>query len=381
MDHRKGSRPRAGLLMWVIPGLAVSLAVAGTPESADRCGSCHRDIYRMWRNSAHAQALEDPFFLDPFNRIQARHGTQATRGCLRCHAPLAGLIDDPGLLRAITREGVNCEFCHGLVAVEIVDGSPRHRVDIGEVKRGTIRGAESNGHDVAYSRLHRQSLVCAPCHEYTTASGTAVMTTYSEWEASQAAERGQTCQSCHMSLVESNVVDPRIKRDSAAQVNLHEMPGGHSLEQLHKALKVRLKPARTEQGLEVRARITNHGAGHAVPTGMPGRRIVLRLEVRTNDGQAFDEQRTYEKRFVDEQGARVDHVADLFFADGLRLSSDTRIAADELRDERFVFPVPASASAWISLRLEYEHAPWGDDEPSVSTVFVYERRFVRAEKP
>ena len=77
----------------------------------------------------------------------------------------------------------------------------------------------------------------------------------------------------------------------------------------------------------------------------------------------------------------MDQVADLFFADGLRLSSDTRIAADETRNEQFVFPVPATASAWVSLRLEYEHAPQGDDEERVSTVFVYERRFVRAEKP
>ena len=152
----------------VIPGLLLVLTLtipvtAGEPLPADTCGSCHRDIYRMWRDSAHAQSLEDPFFLEPLHRVRATHGTQKTQICLDCHAPLARLVGDTDLEMAISREGVNCEFCHGLVAVEIEDGVTRHRVAIGDVKYGTIPHAESQAHEVAYSELHADSLLCAPC--------------------------------------------------------------------------------------------------------------------------------------------------------------------------------------------------------------------------
>ena len=39
----------------------------------------------------------------------------------------------------------------------------------------------------------------------------------------------------HMSKVAGHVVDPRVKRSSMAQVNLHQLPGSHCLEQLVRA--------------------------------------------------------------------------------------------------------------------------------------------------
>jgi hypothetical protein len=126
----------------------------------------------------------------------------------------------------------------------------------------------------------------------------------------------------------------------------------------------------------VAVRIRNVGAGHAVPTGMPGRRVMLDVAVRTSEGKTYHEQRVYEKSFVDGAKRRVDRVADLFFADGLRLAADTRIGADELREERFRFDVPAEATAWVEVKLRYEHAPWGDDEDRVRMTFFSETRLV-----
>jgi hypothetical protein len=350
---------------------------AAAPQSSETCGSCHRDIYRMWRESAHAESLEDPFFLLPLRAIREQYGESHTRECVRCHAPMATLLDDFDFTRAITREGVNCEFCHSLVDVSVGERGPRHRVEIGEVKRGTIPGADSRGHEVAYSELHADSLICAPCHEYVTADGTQIMSTYSEWKASSSADDGKTCQSCHMTLVESNVVDPRIKRESGARVNLHQMPGGHSIHQLNKALRVRFDAERIEEGLQVTARIRNVGAGHAVPTGMPGRRMVLALAVKTSEGKGYRQERVYEKSYLNGEDRPVELVADLFFAKGLHLREDTRIQPDETREEQFVFPVPQDATAWIDLTLRYEHSPWGEDQERVSFTIFSESRLVR----
>jgi hypothetical protein len=202
------------------------------------------------------------------------------------------------------------------------------------------------------------------------------MSTYSEWQASGAADRGETCQSCHMAVAEGDVVDPRIARDSEAEVNLHEMRGGHSLDQLHKAIGVGIEPTRHADRLELVLRLKNKGAGHAVPTGMPGRRVTLELVVETEKGSSFNEQRTYGRFYKDSQGRTIEHVAELF-GQGVQLESDSRIAADEMRTETFDLEVPANEVAYATVKLHYEHAPRGDEEDGVRLTFFAERRMIR----
>ena len=151
--------------------------------------------------------------------------------------------------------------------------------------------------------------------------------------------------------------------------------GGHSLQQLLKALDIKIHPARAGDELRVTVTVSNEGAGHAVPTGMPGRRIVMVVEATAGDGGSFREERVYEKSFVDAEGNRVDHVAD-FFTKQLKLETDTRIAADETRTEVFSFPVPAKNSASVTVKLHYEHAPRGAESERVWVTFYSERRFL-----
>jgi len=350
-------------------------------STSDHCGSCHRDIFRMWRDSAHAEATEDPFFLEAYRDVEKRYGAERSRVCLDCHAPMAIMIDDPGLEQRISREGVNCDFCHSLVSVELAESGPSPTFEFGEVKRGTIRGADSNGHEVAYSELHKDSVVCAPCHEYVTADGTPVLTTYSEWKSSRAAERGETCQSCHMGLTEGDVVDPRVKRESGARINLHQMPGARSIHQLLDALDIKISSERGADGVAVQVRLTNEGAGHAIPTGMPGRRILMEVSVAASDGASFRESRTYSKQFADEDGKRIREVGEFFFASGVRLESDSRIGVDERRTESFLFPVADSASAYVTVKLHYEYAPRGEDEERLWRTFFSHRDLVKRSEP
>ena len=373
-----------GGLFFTASGLAVlaitvsMAAVEVTPSH--RCGDCHRDIYRMWRDSTHAMAMEDPIFLDAYHDTKQREGEEVSRTCLECHAPLAAITGDLQLEERVTWEGVNCDYCHSIVSVDDSTRPPRATIEISDVKRGPIPDAESPGHEVAYSPLHQESLVCAPCHEYINGDGTPVMTTYTEWKASSAARDGTSCQNCHMELTRANVVDPRVKRSSGAMVNQHQVPGGHSLEQLHRALSVAIDPARDGGQLQLGIRIVNRGAGHAVPTGMPGRRVIMDLQVETSSGKTFTEKRVFEKTFLSADGKSISHDSG-FFAKGVQFAADTRIKADEARLEEFTFAIQEQDTAYVTLKLHYEHAPQGLDEDKVWITFLSERRVVRPVAP
>jgi hypothetical protein len=340
------------------------------------CGYCHRDIYRTWQESAHARSLENPVFMDTYRQLEAHEGAGLARICLECHAPLVQVSGDTGLERQLTWEGVSCDFCHSMTSVDMSGLVPRVKLNVSAVKYGPIRGASSMGHEVAYSELHDRSLVCAPCHEFANSEGTSIMTTYSEWKESRSARDGVECQNCHMSLTRANVVDPKIKRIDNAEVNIHEVPGGHSLDQLHKALAVGISPSRSGDELLLEIKITNRGAGHAVPTGMPGRRVILDVLLETTKGASFEERRLYEKQFRDADGKKITRDCE-YFAAGVELKEDTRIQADEKRIESFRFPVPAAETAYAVVKLHYEHAPKGDDDDRTWLTFLSETRTVR----
>lgn len=362
----------------VLAALAAGAAAGSSgPDRSDACGACHRDIYRMWRSSAHARSADGPVFLEAYRAAEAQQGASVSRLCLSCHAPLVLVNGDYELRQRVTWEGVSCEVCHGLVSVDLERPTPKAVFDIGSVKRGPIRGASAAAHGVAYSELHAAAVACAPCHEYVNAEGTPVLSTFSEWRRSSAAREGRNCQACHMERTRAGAADPRAEREPA-EVNLHEVPGGHSLEQLHRALGVALAPRRDGDTLRVEITVSNKGAGHAVPTGMPGRRVHLVLSVRTSDGGSHEVRRVYARTFRDARGEPV--VGDAgCFARGVREESDTRIRPDERRLESFVFSVPAAAVAFIGLKLHYEHRPLGTGEGRTWLTFYSESRTLPAE--
>jgi hypothetical protein len=363
----------AALLVVAVPSAALPFA-PGEVTPSGVCGGCHRDIYRMWRASAHANAMENVVFLQAYRKTASREGTAAARLCLGCHAPLFEVNEDPDLKLRVTWEGVSCDACHSLVSVTpTATGAPRQIFEPGPVKRGPIRDAASTAHEVAYSELHTRALVCIGCHEFTNAEGTPIITTYSEWEQSRAGREGRACQGCHMALTRADVVDPKVARVEQSHVNLHQMPGGHSLQQLHQALRVTMRLDRGDDALTLEVRIANAGAGHAVPTGMPGRRIILAADVHTADGNSFRERRVYTKSFIAADGSPVTEVPG-FFASGIRLEKDSRIKPDEERIERFSFPIGPRAGASLSLRLHYEHSPTGEVEDRTWLTFYSERR-------
>lgn len=369
-------RYRFPLLAAVLIAIPIATAISVASDellTSDTCGECHKAIYKMWRSSAHSKAMEDEIFLDAYRETKRVEGEQVSRQCLQCHAPLTDLNGDWDLQSKVTWEGVSCDVCHGLVSVDLSTPIPAQVFDIGDVKRGPIQDAHSSAHEVLYSELHTTSEVCAGCHQFTNAEGTPLMTTYTEWKGSGAARDGLQCQTCHMSETEGDVVDPRIARVPHAEVNLHEVPGGHSLEQLNKALRVVMEPERDGDTLRVEVRLINRGAGHAVPTGMPGRKVIFDLRVRPYGGEDYETQRVYAKVFADAEGKRITRDS-RYFSRGVQLESDTRILPDETRTERFAIHVPKEATVEVKMKLTYEHSPMGGSEGRTRLTFFQEGR-------
>jgi len=158
-----------------------------------------------------------------------------------------------------------------------------------------------------------------------------------------------------------------------APVNIHDTPGGHSLGQLHRALAVTIEGDRRAEELALTVRLLNRGAGHAVPTGMPGRRVILKLDVRTSSGRSVRDERIYGRFFKDAAGQWITRDAG-YFALGAAPQSDSRLRPGEAREERFTVPVAAEDIAYVTLELVYEHAPLGGEEGRVRLTFLTEKR-------
>jgi len=345
------------------------------PETAETCGRCHRAIFEAWKSSAHARAMESRLFQDALELADS-DGPQARKVCLGCHSPVAVRINDLEPRQKVSWEGVTCDYCHSIRDVTMADGNPRARVEFSLVKSGPLKNAESNGHATEFSSVHTSPLLCASCHEYRNSLGFPVLTTYSEWQKSAAAKEGKDCQSCHMYKVAGDVVDPKIKAVNMAQVNLHQMPGSHSVEQLTKTIKAQLTAVRQGDKLQVAVDVANLGAGHYVPTGSPLRRLVLEVRADCYDGKHYREQREYRRMVADAQGKTIDRE-DLAFLKAARTLSDTRLAPGEKRHETFSFAVPPGVTSQVKATFSYYYSPLARAEAERRVTFLTLERIVK----
>ncbi len=338
-------------------------------SSAEVCGRCHRAIYDSWKSSSHADAMQSSLFQDALQLAEGDFGSKARKVCLGCHAPLAVQTGDLGLVRKASWEGVTCDYCHSVRSVSLEGANPIATFTQALVKSGPLKETAPSPHGTIYSAVHTSSLVCAPCHEYKNGLGFPVLTTYSEWRNSVYARQGKQCQSCHMNRVAGDVVDPRIQRSSVAKINLHEMPGSHSLEQLTRAVKARLSASREGDRLKVVVSIANQNAGHYLPTGSPLRQLLL--EVRADDirGQSFRGQRTYARTVADTHGTPImrEHFA---FVKAAKVLADTRLAPGENRSETFWFPISAGNQTRVKATFWYYYSPLARTESQKRIVFL-----------
>lgn len=267
---------------------------SGQLETPDRCDNCHGGYDRSvepafnWRGSMMSQAARDPFFYACLT-IANQDAAFAGDLCIRCHTP-AGWLEgrslptDGSALNNNDREGVQCDFCHKLVApsglgsnpfpgdqdylnmtyqqdqgylalltpIPSTAGSGMYVVDADNGKRGPLVNPAAR-HQYWYSPFHKQSAFCGTCHDVSNPvfvkqpngsyapnlSGTThptgnpsdmfpVERTYSEWRMSafNDPEDPTTCQDCHMRSVTGAAANK--KNAPIRTLALHDMTGGNT---------------------------------------------------------------------------------------------------------------------------------------------------------
>jgi hypothetical protein len=321
--------------------------------SAEECARCHVDIHRYWKASMHAQAADSSRFQALLRDLRSKGSAEPV--CLRCHAPAAVYTRDVNWERKVSWEGVTCDFCHSVRGISNDPARP-FVIQPGAVKTGPLKDAAPTTHLAQYAEVYTSSELCAPCHQFVNDKGLEVLTTFSEWKASPYPAKNTTCQSCHMRAATGTVVDPKVRRVAGRSVNVHDMPGGHSVVELNRALHAQITAVRRGNNVDVTVTVVNRGAGHRLPTGSPLRSLVLEVDADTGLGQRQTATRTYARVVVDEAGKELMDESGIWVTGG-RVVRDDRLAPGEQRVEKFSFPMPASVPARAVARFYYRYAP------------------------
>ena len=212
------------------------LVKANPYPSAASCAECHPRHYRQWSMSQHAYAQLSPVF----NTMQARQAqlTNGTQGdfCIRCHTPVGMARGEDPYMKNVNRhpvsqEGVTCVACHR-VNRNYLKASGRHPLAAAPLT-GPIWGP-SGDEKKLNDMIEKQSLVteegkvgqavhakvkgskvlssgafCGSCHDVNGVNGFRLEEAFSEWKHAPAAERGISCQDCHMGKKPGRIVgDP-----------------------------------------------------------------------------------------------------------------------------------------------------------------------------
>jgi mono/diheme cytochrome c family protein len=223
--------------------------------------------------------------------------------CAACHVPAAAinmpLHTDPLGIQGIETEGVTCDFCHKIWDVRL---DPRTGLPFPDSPgvlsyeyRRPFKGyqffsgpLDDHPGEDTYSKVQKSSQFCAPCH-FGVYGDTVVYDSFGEWLRSPYSRPGmeKTCQDCHMPSTGAEFfASPKkggLKRDPKT-VASHRMPGGSDLNLLKNAVTLSLEAEKLPEGIRVRTKIVNDGAGHHVPTDTPIRHLILIVRAYSKDG-------------------------------------------------------------------------------------------------
>lgn len=243
---------------WARPMEPLGSDIGGhaTPTlGAASCGGCHPQQHADWMGSRHRQAMAAGI-LWQFHV----YDQNPANACMDCHAPLA----EQKALVAIDRDwnhrprgalpnyvtpdlhlqGLTCAACH--LRSSGVYGPP---------SRTGITGHEKDLPHGGFTphEAFTDSRFCASCHQFPEdgprLNGKLRQDTHNEWLQSEFATQGVGCQQCHM------------------PDRQHLWRGIADRDTLASALAIELVEADDGDGAtQIRLVLTNHGAGHRLPT-------------------------------------------------------------------------------------------------------------------
>ena len=217
-----------------------------------------------------ARSATNPVFRAFLEDAKSALGDSVTLRCLSCHAPMAAVTGDVKIEGDLAQEGVTCNFCHSVSAVDVSPAPGSYTWDAGNP--GLMRGPYSDSdagsiHGSVLSPLHTTGDFCSSCHWYGT--GNLVFEgTHPQWKASAAAKAGTQCQDCHMPPSPGK---PSILSKTARdKVWHHVFQGAHTAGLLDGTASLE---ATVEKG-RLKVVVTNVAGGHSLPGGGASMRSV-----------------------------------------------------------------------------------------------------------
>ncbi|MEY4512236.1 MAG: hypothetical protein RLZZ450_4358 [Pseudomonadota bacterium] len=193
-------------------------------QNPKMCQSCHPKHYEEWSSSMHAYAADDPVFIAMNKRGQRETNGQMGEFCVQCHAPMAfrnGLTSDGLNLADLPYEakGVTCYFCHNATGAGPTEVNADVDLANDQNMRGNLANAVDPGvHGVLRSEAHssismKSALLCGSCHDVKNQKGAHIEQTLLEYRNSTSSIEkvglmggGDSCQGCHMKVVETDYV-------------------------------------------------------------------------------------------------------------------------------------------------------------------------------
>jgi hypothetical protein len=160
-----------------------------------------------------------------------------------------------------------------------------------------------------------------------------------------------------MPLVEGSFVTGKSKR-AGEKINSHNLSGGHSIEQVASAAKVRIASVSpVAGGLHVVVEVSNVGSGHMIPTGIPSRALVLEVQLLDSKGSLVEtEKHTFRKVILDSQHNELTSDADIIL-NGALISKDNRIPPGGTVAVPFDFAAAAGQKYLVRATLRYTYRP------------------------
>jgi hypothetical protein len=342
-------------------------------QTSDRCMACHNTLSTSagedisigfaWRPTMMANSARDPYWQAGVRRESIDHPESQSaieEECSKCHMPMANRqsrfqkrepevfahldFNSDERIDKMAQDGVSCSLCHqirpdnlgtreSLVGGFIIDTTRAlgERQEFGpfEIEKGEnrIMRSSSGGYQPTEGKHIQQSELCATCHTLiTTALGTngqkigelPEQMPYQEWFNSDFRDK-QSCQSCHMPVVEEPVRVTSALGKFREGVSRHVFVGGnffmqrvlnrHRTELGVAALPAELEgaAARTVEHLQSKTArvvidkleitggrlnadisVANLG-GHKFPTAYPSRRAWLHVKVVDRNNRAVFE--------------------------------------------------------------------------------------------
>ncbi len=346
-------------------------AVKAKFQTSDRCVACHnglktptgRDVSigLAWRSSIMANSARDPYWQASVRRETIDHPAAAREiedECSICHMPIAHyeakekgqesevlslLPFDAHPGAAAAEDGVTCSVCHQISKEKlgaratfnggfvVATPSPHDRPEYGpfEVSRAhqRIMDSSTGGFLPVIAEHIQDSALCGTCHQlYTTAldaNGKQIghfpeQMPYLEWLHSDYPAK-QTCQACHMPLVDEQVQISSVLGPLRTGLRDHVFTGGNflmlrMLNRYRAELNVAALPQELNASAEgtlaflqaQAARVSMHNmeavsgrlraevlvenlTGHKLPTAYPSRRAWLHFVVRDASGKTLFE--------------------------------------------------------------------------------------------